>query len=164
MPRPRSSPLSHISFIYNGKEVQVGLFREFDKAGENLSLSKIIGEIESFNKRYKTDLKLISHPLADFLLMKTDFWPSLNDYSPFITDAIIAYEAPGKTLGQEIFFEFRDVPKVILKTGNHAGASNLGLLVLDLKASDFVISPNAVTIDVPDDRLVPLKGFPEESG
>ena len=120
--------------------------------------------VEAFNTRHRTNLRVVSHNVADFALNVGDTWRSLAWSSDFIVDATIAYEKPGTKLGEEIVFSLEAEPKVVMATGKYKGEKDVALVTLGLSANDFKKEDNSVVLDISDDRLIVVPNFPADSG
>jgi hypothetical protein len=138
--------------LVRGDEVVV-LYAPFDPDRAR-SLPEIYRELGT------RGLRPVRHCTADRLLASD---PDLDAFSPFITCGIIAYEAPGRALGQAVVFAVDGAPTVRFRTGRYAGQQDLALYV-EVSEDDFEERDGVVHIHVDDARLVPLYRFPDSIG
>ena len=82
--------------------------------------------------------------------------------SPFPCDTLLAYEAPGVPLGDEIVFRFEGQPALICPTGPAKGRKDVALVVEGLARSDFEVQDGEVRLGCVE-RLRVLD-FPSRSG
>lgn len=117
--------------------------------------------VEAFNIEHRTDLKIISHEVSDVALNVGNPWSLPNT---LVVDASIAYEKPGKRLGEEIVFAAQDEPKVVLATGKYQGEKDVALVALGITSADFKKDVDSITLDISDNRLITVPNFPGPDG
>lgn len=131
------------------------------KANVLMDLFDVHPLIESLNQEHGTNLKVISHRVADIAL---NFGKSYKCLPAFAVDASIAYEKPGKKLGKEIVFFASDGSKVVLATGKYKGERDVALVALGVTSADFKRGGNSLVLDIPDSRLIVVPNFPGSDG
>ncbi len=114
--------------------------------------------VEGFNAEHGTNLKVVSYNVADVAQTVGETWRSLPAYA---VDASIAYEKPGKKLGNEIVFAARNEPRVVLATGKYKGEKDVALVAQGLSSADFKKDRNSIILDIPENRLIVVPNFPD---
>lgn len=163
-----------IGFDRGGERIVISTLRRFEHWtwDAEFTIFDIHDLVKRFNAQYRTDLRMIRPGVADFLLRRARSYPALLNFT-FPTGAAIAYEGPGKALGEEIAYTTRydltgkareGAPRVILPTGGYEGKEGIALVVLDLTADDMKKDGKDIRIEVPDSRLVVVPGFPSRTG
>lgn len=117
--------------------------------------------VEAFNRENGTNLRVISHKVADVAQTVGDTWESLPIHP---VDASIAYEKPGTRLGREVVFIADGEPPVVLATGKYKGEKDVALVALGVTSADFVRDGNSITLAIPDSRLIVVPRFPASEG
>ncbi len=121
--------------------------------------------VEEFNAEHGTNLRVISHKVADVALNVGEAWKSLASGSPFAVDASIAYEKPGVKLEKEIVFSsFQGEPRVVSATGKYNGEKNISLVALGISGKDFKKDGREIRLDIPDERFIVVPDFPDQNG
>lgn len=131
--------------------------------------------VEEINKAHGTDLRVISHALADTLLTTSptllchDQAPgtrALPEYS-FVVDMLVAHETPGVPLSDKIVLNpaslrdsDADKRPIILLTGRHRGQTNVALAAEGLQSDNFDITATEIRVLIPDHRLIVVPDFP----
>lgn len=145
----------------NGKKVTVGVLRKYGST----PLMEAPFAVKSFNEEHGTNVRLIRPTTADCLLVKTDNWREVTDAFPSPVSMAIAYEAPNTAIGDTIVLADKEEPRVVLaNTGAAKGESNVAVVVQAITAKDINKEGNDYVINVPNDRLILVPGFPTSDG
>jgi hypothetical protein len=160
-PAPETRKMKTISFSHEGKDVTVGVLRLFS---HRVPLFDAHRKVEDFNGEHNTSFKVISPRVADHLLNKTANYGVVAAAFPSPVDAAIGYEKPGCALEDEIVFTLPNDVRVILPAGRYKGEKGIALVVLGLGSADFRSDGANIMIDVAEDRLIAVPGFPATSG
>ena len=120
----------------------------------------IYPELDKLNERFGTGFMIIDPRFADKML-KTK-WPQMIQYFPFATDALIAHEKPGVSLGRQIVSEQK--PRYVLPTKRYEGATNAALVVIGLSSSDFMKDGKDIVLDIESKRMILIRDFPATGG
>ncbi len=91
--------------------------------------------------------------MADVAYTIEEIWRRLPC---FPIDVAIAYEKLGVQLGNEIVFSAEGEPRVVLATGRYKGERGISLVALGIHSADFKKDGDAITLDISEDRLVPV--------
>jgi len=118
--------------------------------------------VKDFNDRNGTALAVIRPGTVD-ALTRDGHWQFFVDCNYFITDALIAYEAPGKQLGDTVAFAI-DGRRLVVPTGNAKGMKDVAIVAFNLSADSFAQEGRDTLVDIPADRLVVLERFPANTG
>jgi hypothetical protein len=144
------------------------------KGKESTALFGAHKEIEDINQKHGTNLRVISHDLADCALDGTLIervanvtvrwiWESFLPAGLFPVDAAIGYEQWGVPFGDQIVYHAQDGSRVILPTGKYRGETDIGLVAVGLRSTDFKQDGKTTILDISDDRLVVTTGIPDRS-
>lgn len=155
------------TFEYGKDRHTLGIVRGREEDG--FPYGKLLPLIEShqlvaaMNREHGTSVSLVRPRLADVLLSDGSWWSFFSHCSPFLTNSIIAYEAPRQRFGRNVVFD-SGKGRIIFPTGKHAGASGVALYVHSVSPSDFTKDGSDVVVQVQESRVSLIEGFPAESG
>lgn len=166
--RPR---LEMKNFPYKGKQTVVALFRKYKgrwyskEEDETVTVPRAYEALEDFNRRYGTNLRAMCPEVAERILTDgTANWRYVRECSPFLVDAIVGYERPGKAFGKELVFEpDRNGKRAIMLTHDYEGAENAVIVVRGMTAKDFDTRGRETILNVPKERMKLMPGFPQKS-
>ncbi len=144
--------------------ITLGRLTEFDT---KLTLISIHRLLDSFNREHGTGLRLIRHDLAAELVRELGVYHNtrggvfLTKSSPFVTDALIAYERPGKRFGDEIVSPY--FPRLIVPTGSFKGERDAAILLTGISMDDLKTGSKETKVEAPDSKITLVKPFPGRS-
>ncbi|MFH1221455.1 MAG: hypothetical protein V1492_00030 [Candidatus Micrarchaeota archaeon] len=98
--------------------------------------------VEAFNAEHGTNLKVVSHKVADVALTVGETWRRIVSGAGFVVDASIAFEKRGAKLGKEMIFFAQDEPRVVLATGRYKGEKDVALVTKGLTYADVAYTIN----------------------
>lgn len=140
--------------------------------------------VARLNDQYGTGMKIISPAVADHLLAERR--KKVDKYTPFMTNAVIAYNGAtwtGKNTGyvkgvqdEKLDSEIKDSnnkpyvdwpkrSKIRVCTGKHEGKQGVAIMIPNVTVSDFRIETKEgcleeVVLDVPEERVECVENFP----
>jgi hypothetical protein len=119
--------------------------------------------VEEFNSEHGTNLRVVSHKVADAALTGGQ----INGDIRFPVDAAIAYSEPLFQLGSLLWCHFdahNGPPKVSLATGRYKNERYAALVALGLSSADFIKDGDSFVLGIPDERLILVPNFARRDG
>ena len=154
MAKPFGPKLEVKAFDCVGEKNSVAVF------SRNLPMVDAYRAVKSYNEESGTSLRIIRPQIVDALIAN-GHWQFFVGCGYFLTDSLIAYESPGRKLGQEIVFS-SDGRRIIVPTGPFMGQADIALASFGLSPDYFRDDGTDVVVSAP--SMLALPRFPQKNG
>ena len=157
MAKPFGQKLEAKTFDCVGEKANVAVL---SRLSGNLPMVEAYRAVKSYNEENGASARIIRPSTVDALIAN-GHWQFFVGCNYFLTDALIAYDAPGKELGREIVFSL-DGKRIVVPTGGFMGEPGIALVAFGLSPDNFKEDGKDIVVSVP--SMHALQKFPQKNG